>query len=210
MITETIAKFQRELNSYQGLAILNIVFGGLAMSFGIGIGIQNIFALVQAQNLLLPQLFLIALGFLATVISMKWLVSSAELLESVTDMKDDYSKKKTGLDEENLTGLIINMIANYRENKPIIKAMMLISKIAGVCFLISGVFNLAIVVTNIIAGASTWELLVQALGPVFSFAMATACLVIPHFFGKYSKIWDYRLEETVKAEKEFGRQLKED
>ena len=210
MVTETMAKFQRELKSLHGLAIMNIVFGGLAMSLAISIGFQNIFTLVKAQNLLLPQLALVTLGFLASVISLRWLISSAEILDGATDMKDDYEKKKAGLDDEGLTGLIVKMMTYYRKNKPTIKTMMLISRIAGVCFLISGAFNLATAVTNIITGAPQWDVLIQALGTVFNFAIATASLTIPHFFSKYSETWDYRLEETAKAEKELRRQLEED
>ncbi len=205
-----MAKLQRELKSLHGLAIMNIVFGGLAISLAISIGVQNIFTLVKAQNLPLPQLALVTLGFLASAISLRWLISSAEILDCATDMKDDYEKRKAGLDDEGLTGLIVKMMAYYRENKPTIKTMMLISRIAGVCFLISGAFNLAKAVTNIITGAPQWDVLIQALGTVFNFAIATASLTIPHFFGKYSETWDYRLEETAKAEKELRRRLEED
>jgi hypothetical protein len=210
MVTETMAKFQRELNSLQGLSIINIVFGGLAMSFGIAIGVQNILSLVQAQSLLLTQLVLATLGFLSTAISMRWVVSSAELLDSATDMKDDYTeKKKTGLDDESLTGLIVKMTAHYRENKPTIKTMMLISRIAGVCFLISGAFNLATALTNVMTGVPQLDVLTPIIGAGLSFTMATASFVIPHFFSKYSQIWDYRLKETAKAEKELKKRIEE-
>ena len=202
-----MAKFHRELKSLHALAIMNIVFGGLAMSLAISIGFQNIFTLVKAQNLPLPQLALVTLGFLASAISLRWLISSAEILDSATDMKDDCEKKKAGLDDEGLTGLIVNMMSYYRENKPTIKTMMLISRIAGVCFLTSGALNLATAVTNIITGAPQWDALIQALGVIINFAVATASLTIPHYFGKYSVTWDYRLQESVKAEEELGKQL---
>jgi len=210
MVTETMAKSQRELNSFQGLAIINIVFGGLAMSFGIAVGVQNLLLLVQAQSLLLTQLVLVALGFLSTAISIRWVVSSAELLDGTTDMKDEYTeKKKTGIDDEGLTGLIVKMTAHYRENKPTIKTMMLISRIAGACFLISGAFNLATALTNLMTGVPQLDVLTQIIGTGLSFTMAAASFVIPHFFGKYATIWDYRLEETAKAEKELKKRIEE-
>ena len=63
--------------------------------------------------------------------------------------------------------------------------------------------------TNFIAGVPTWEVFFQVLGSGFNFAMATASFAIPHFFCKYAKIWDYRLEETTKAEKQLQKQLEE-
>jgi len=81
-----VAKVQRELNSYQGLVILNIVFGGLAMAFGISFVVQSI-SMVQAQSLLIPQVALVVFGFVAAGISIRWLISSVELLDGVSDKK---------------------------------------------------------------------------------------------------------------------------
>ena len=210
MVNETVVKFQRELNSLQGLAILNIVFGGLAMSFAIAVGVQNVFAMVEAQSLLLPQLLLVIVGFLVFAISLRWLVSSAELLDGADNLKQDYAKKKASLDDDSLTSLIVKMVAHYRENKPKIRTMMLVSRVAGGCFLVSGGFSLAAAVTSLLAGAPALDVLIQFLGAAFNFAMAAAGFIIPRFFGRYSKIWDYRLEEAIKAEKMLGLQLGED
>lgn len=210
MATKTLAKFQRELNSYQGLATLNIVFGGMAMAFGISFIVQNILAMVDAQGLLFPQVFLVVLGFVAAGVAIWWLVCSAELLDGVINLKDDYTQNKSTPNDENMVNLVVKMTSHYRQNKPTIKTMMTISRIAGICFLIGGAHILIIALTSIGAGASTWELLLQVLGCAFNLTMATACFAIPHFFGKYSKIWDYRLQETAKAEKQLQKQLEED
>jgi hypothetical protein len=188
---------------------MNIVFGGLAMSLAISIIVQNGFALTQTRSLLLPELALTILGFVAAAISVRWLVSSAELLEDATDMKDEYAEKKADLDEDGLTGMIVKMMAQYRENKSTIKLMVWVSRIAGVCFVISGAFGVATVVGGVTGGVPAWELLLQVLGAGFNFAMAAAGLAIPHFFGKYSAVWDIRLERSARAENELRRRLEE-
>ncbi|MCW4035224.1 MAG: hypothetical protein NWF03_07660 [Candidatus Bathyarchaeota archaeon] len=210
METKTAAKFQRELNSLQGLTIINLVFGALTMSLAIAVIVQNITAVVQAQSLQLPQILLAVLGFVAAAISIRWLVSSAELLDGTSDIKDDYTQKKNNLDNEGITGLIVKMASYYRQNRPKIKTMMLISRIAGGCFLVMGGLSLATLVTNGAAGAQTVETLMQVLAAAINFAMATASFAIPHFFGRYSKVWDHRLEQTIKAEQELQKQLGED
>ncbi|MFZ7137761.1 MAG: hypothetical protein ACOWW1_05025 [archaeon] len=206
MATKTVAKIQRELNSYQGLTTLNIVFGGLVMAFAISFIVQSINAMVQAQNLLIPQTLLAGVGFVAAGLAIRWLISSAELLEGVTDLKDEYNKNKTTPDNENTVNILVKMTAHYRQNKPTIKTMMTLSRIAGTCFLVSGAY---ILVTTAIgfSGFSTGQLFLQVLGAGFNLAMAGASFAIPHFFGKYSKIWDYRLEETMKAEKQLQQQF---
>ena len=206
MATKTVAKVQRELNSYQGLATLNIVFGGLVMAFAISFIVQSINAMVQAQSILIPQTLLVGIGFAAAGLAIRWLISSAELLEGVTDLKDEYNKNKTTQDDEQTVNLLVKMTSHYRQNKPTIKTMMTLSRIAGACFLVSGAY---ILVTAAIGfdGFSTWELFLQVLGAGFNFAMAGASFAIPHFFGNYSKVWDYRIEQTMKAENQLQQQL---
>jgi hypothetical protein len=41
------------------------------------------------------------------------------------------------------------------------------------------------------------------------YGIAAACYVIPHFFGKYSQVWDQRLEGTANAEVELKKALGE-
>lgn len=208
MATKTVAKVQRELNSYQGLVTLNIVFGALAMAFGISFIVQSILAMVQAQTLLLPQVLLVVVGFAAAGVAIRWLIASAELLDGVSDLKDDYNKANTN--DESTTGLLVKMTSHYRQNRPTIKTMMNISRIAGLCFLVAGAYTLALALTNLGPDVSSWQLFLQVLGSGFNFTMAGASFAIPHFFGKYSKVWDFRLKEASKAEKQLQKQLEED
>jgi hypothetical protein len=84
--------------------------------------------------------------------------------------------------------------------------MMTLSIIAGACFIVSGA-NILVTAAIGFGGFSTWELFLQVLGAGFNFAMAGASFAIPHFFGNYSKVWDYRIEQTMKAENQLQQQL---
>lgn len=209
MGTKTVAKIQRELNSYQGLVTLNLMFGALAMAFGIVFVVQGGMGMVEIQSLLLPEVALVTIGAIVGGIAVRWLISSAELLDGLTDLKDNFKKNKATLNDENTVSLVVKMTSHYRENKPTIKTMLNISKIAGLCFLAGGIYILVLAIINLASGGSTWEVFLQAVGSVSNIAMAAASFAIPHFFGKYSKVWDYRLEETVKAEKQLQQQLGE-
>lgn len=209
METKTVEKIQRELNSYQGLVTLNLVFGALTVAFGIAFVIQGVTQMVEVQSFLLPEIVLTTLGAIVGGIAIRWLISSAELLDGVTDLKEDFKKNKATLTDETTVSLVVKMTSHYRENKPTIKTMLNISKIAGLCFLAGGIYILILAITNLTTGVSTWEILSQTLGSVTNIAMAAASFAIPHFFGKYSKVWDYRLEQTKKAEKQLQQQLGE-
>jgi hypothetical protein len=208
MATIIATKLKQEINSFMGLTLSNIVFSAVAMAFGISVLVPNITTMVLAKSILFPQLLLVIIGFLAFALSIKWLVTSAEMFETATELKEDYAKNKA-LDEEARTSLVVKMMSYYRENKPTIKKMMLISRIAGVCFLISGVFTLTTIAINVATGVQSMDLLTQVSGAAVTFAIAAACFIIPHFFGKYTRIWDHRLQGTAKVETELKKQLGE-
>jgi hypothetical protein len=199
MSINTAQKLQRESNSLLGLSIINLVCSALAMAFGISLLVPNITTMVNAQSLLLPELAWCTLGLLAFGVAMRWIVSSAEVLEIAEELSE--GTKKQSLDEDTITGAIVDATASYREKRGTIKLMMTISRIAGVCFTIAGVYT--IVTAAIAGGANLWLI----AGTIPNFAIAAAAFIIPHFFSKYQKIWDSRLKETEKAEKLLEQQL---
>jgi hypothetical protein len=209
MATKTSEKLKQEVNSFLSLALINIVFSAVAMGLGISIIVPNIISMVTTQSVLFPQIVFVVIGGLASVFSIKWLISSVEMFEVSDELKEDYAKNKT-LDEEAQTGLIVKMLSYYRKNKPTIKKMVWVSRIAGVCFLISGVFNLITAVINATTGVQLMDVGTQVLGAFINFAIALAGFIIPHFFDKYTKIWDKRIEKNAKAEVEFKKQLGEE
>jgi len=209
MTIKTSEKLKQEVNSFVGLALINIVFSAVAMALGISIIVPNITSIVTTQSALFPQIVLVVIGFLASAYSIKWLTSSAEMFEVSTELKEDYAKNKT-LDEEAQTGLIVKMMSHYRKNKPTIKKMMWVSRIAGFCFLISGAFTIITAVINAATGVQLMDMWTQFLGAFINFAIAVAGFIIPYFFGKYTKIWDKRIEKNAEAEVEFRRQLGEE
>jgi hypothetical protein len=131
---------------------MNIIFGGLAMAFGVSITVQSIFPMIDAQSILFPQIVYVVLGFSAAAVSIRWLVSNVEVLDGTDELRVEYSKRKQGLNEEGLASLIIKMMSYYRENKSTIKTMVLISRIAGGCFVVSGTFSLATALASVVAG----------------------------------------------------------
>ena len=199
MTIKTVQKLQRESNSLLGLSIINLVCSALAMAFGISLLVPNITTMVNAQSLLLPELAWCTLGLLAFGVAMRWIVSSAEVLEIAEQLSE--GTKKQSLDEDTITGAIVDATTGYREKRGTIKLMMTISRIAGVCFTIAGVYT--ILTAAIAGGANLWLI----AGTIPNFAIAVAAFIIPQFFSKYQQIWDSRLKETEKAEKLLEQQL---
>jgi hypothetical protein len=207
MATDISNKFQRELKSFYALSVMNIIFGGIGMALGISAGVQNVLALVEARSLLLYQFALTLIGFLAFGISIRWLLSSVEILDGATDIKDDYEKSKTKLDDENATSLVVKMMAYYRDNRSTIQRLTLLSKIAGICFFVNGIILLINTTNNIILGASLGSILLMVIGTILNLVAGASGIIIPRSFRKYSSVWEYRLEQSTRVERELDKEL---
>jgi len=209
MMNETTNKLQRELRSLYALAIINIVFGGLAMAIGVSTSVPNIFTLIATKELMSSQTLLTIIGFIAFGVSLRWLISSAEILNEATDIKDVYEGKRENVTDEVLTGLIVRMMSYYRQNKATIKKLQVVSAVGGICFLISGTFALANTLPSLTMEPPLWITAFKVLGIAMNFGIGMAGLLITYFFGKYSSTWDYRLKTSEDAEKELEKQLED-
>jgi hypothetical protein len=196
MISKTAQKLRRESNSLLGLSIINMVSCALVLAFGASTLFPALIKMAETQSILLPELAWAILGLLAFVIAIRWLVATAEVLEIHEQLKEGAKKAQ---DEDSLTGVIVEAMASYREKRGTIKAMLLISRIAGVCFLIAGIYS---IVNAAIAG-DLWLI----AGVIPNLAIAAAAFIIPHYFSKYQQIWDSRVKESEKAEKLLEQQL---
>jgi len=209
MSTNTTKKLQHELNSLQGLSIINLVAAALAMAFGVTFLMPNLLSIATTGAFELYQIGLVILGGLAFVVAIRWLTSTAEIIDFASELRDSLSKHKKDktLDDEALTGLIVKLTAAYRENKPTLRLMINISKIASVLFALAAILALANMLVGIVTGVELWTALMQLANVGICFAMAAACFIIPHFFSKYSTVWDKRLNEAAAAEQELEAQL---
>ena len=198
MTTNTAQKLRRESNSLLGLSIINLVSSAMVLAFGSAALFPNIITMFNARNILLPELMWAILGGLAFAIGIRWLVNTAEVLEIHEQLKE--GSKNITQDEDALTGVIVDAMASYREKRGAIRLMLPISRIAGVCFLIAGIYT---IINTALTGGNLW----LVAGAVPNFAIAAAAFIIPHYFSKYQQIWDSRLKESEKAEALLEKQL---
>lgn len=209
MSANTVQKLQHELNSLQGLSIINIVAAALALAFGAYFAMPTLITIATTLTVEITQIGLVVLGLIAFVAGIRWLVSCAEMIDAGSDISESLKehKKNRTLDDDALTGLIVKMTATYRENKPTLKLMMNISKVAGVCFALLSVYTLVTLITGALSGVTLWTIITLTASLGINLAIAVACFIIPKFFSKYTIIWDKRLEDAAKAEEELKRQL---
>ncbi|MGE5187496.1 MAG: hypothetical protein ACM3JE_00555 [Betaproteobacteria bacterium] len=211
MSISTVQKLQQELNSLLGLLIINLLCSGLVLAFGVYFLMPNLIQMATTLTIQLDQIGLAILGALAFAIAIRWLVSTAEMLDIQDELKTDLrsSNEKNTLTDETLTAFIVKMTAAYRENKPTLKRMMTISKIACVLFALGASVAVVGAILGAIAGTPLWNTSLMLVNAAICYGVAAAAYVIPHFFGKYSAVWDIRLDSAEKAEVQLQNMLGE-
>jgi len=205
MEKETLQRFSREMMSLYALIVINIVGAGLAMSYGVATGVNNIYSMIADLRIQPLQAALTGLGLLGFGFAISWLVSSAKVFSDLDDIRDEFKKRPGEADDEEMAQLIVQNMAFYRDNRPTIDRLMLGSRAAGIFFLLSaavGVFNL---LTN--APAGPLGLLMAVIGSLICVAIGAVGLYCPSFFERYTRTWEQRLNDSVEAEKKLNRIL---
>ena len=256
----TSENFASEIQSFFALCLMNLVFGSLAMAFGMQFIVTAVLAMAAEGTFQWFPVFQVLLGWAAAVVGLRWILSSAKILKGVTKIRREYRKLeepgagaiqkgtipgetlkgatsgetkieplsgviRTGagaigigkepVSPEALTGLIVRMMAHYRENWKTIWKMNLISTLGGCIFLALGVLNLFEGVSSVLAGTGAayvfivQEGLTSGIGRTLFISFFAAAinltiggvsLLFSSWFHRYSGAWDHRLIEASHTE----------
>ncbi|HVP25066.1 MAG TPA: hypothetical protein VMS81_03715 [Methanomicrobiales archaeon] len=201
--------FSRELHSYFALCLLNLVFGALAMAFGMQFIVTAIIAMSGPGAFGIFPFLQALLGWAAVVIGFRWILSSARILKGVTGIRREYRELGTPVSDEAVTGLIVRMMAHYRENWKTIWRMNLIAILGGTIFLVLGVSNLLQGISAWYAGTGLPSFLAFVAAAI-NLTIGATSLLFSVWFRRYARAWELRLieaghsEETLKHSMEQG------
>ena len=214
-LQETSQNFASELRSFFALCVLNLVFGALILAFGVQYIVTSVLALVEGgSSLAVAAVQVLAWGAIA-FLGFRWILSSVEVMGSVAEIRDEFRALEEPVSGETLTGLIIRMMALYRENREAIRLMTLVCTLGGIIFIVLGLLNLVAGISALVAGTGPlYPFMVRAgltggIGesPFFSFlaaginlAIGMVSLLLSSWFRRYSRAWDLRLEEASRSE----------
>ena len=93
MEKDTFERFNREMRSFFVLIILNIVGAGIAMAYGVTLGVTNITSLIAQQQIQLQQVAITGFALIGCIIAIRWLINSAELLDIFDDLREGQETK---------------------------------------------------------------------------------------------------------------------
>ncbi|MDD1658560.1 MAG: hypothetical protein LUQ41_08945 [Methanomicrobiales archaeon] len=196
-LQETSQNFASELRSFFALCILNLVFGALILAFGVQYIVTSVLALVQGGTsfgFVITQI--LAWGAIA-FLGLRWIVSSAEVMSGVTDIQEEFTALEEPVSGEILTGLIVRMMARYREHRKAIRLMTLVCTLGGALFLALGVWNLVQAGLTLGSGGSPY---LSLLAAGINLTIGMVSLLLSSWFRRYSRAWDLRLAEASRSE----------
>ena len=197
MENEAINRLTREMNSFHALTIVNIAGAGVAMSMGIETLVNNLLPMFREQTILFPKALNVAAVLAGSVFGLMWLISSAEML-------DGFQEVRESREDDDPTGLIVENMAFYRENREAVRRLMLGSRATGAFFLVSAALQLRFLVSQ--TGSSLLTLM-SVVGLALCLALGVAGVYIPWSLGRYTQMWDRRLSESEEAERRLGEML---
>jgi hypothetical protein len=200
-LANTEIKIKKEMKHFMALTVMSIAFGGIAMAFAISSVTTNALALTKTISNIFLNIPLIAISLIVASSALYYIISTAELLSKFDEIQEDETGERNQT-RETLTGRIVKLTNLYRDEKPQIKRMILISKIAGVCFLANALIQTATLSFNLTTG--TAEVIPAVGGIIVSIVMSAVGFFLPSSFRKYAVCWDERLVRSIEAEKKIA------
>lgn len=200
---ELIAKIKKETKYFMALVIVSLMFGGMAMAFSVAAIANNALAVTRGLDFAFVNIPLMAVGFVLAYLGIRYIISTAEVMDKFDDLRKDKIEENSTREE--LTSQVVKLMSLYRDEKPQIKRMISISKIAGTFFIAYAIIQTAL----FIVGFSPVHLFPEVIGTLLIFAFGGSGFVIPYFFKNYSFCWDKRLEMGAEAEKKIASFLEE-
>jgi hypothetical protein len=196
-LQETSQNFASELRSFFALCILNLVFGALILAFGVQFIVTSVLALIEGESSFgFAAAQILAWGAIA-YLGLRWILSSVEVMSRVTDIREEYRTLERPVSKEALTGLIIRMMVQYRENRKAIRLMTIVCTLGGAIFLAMGAMNL---VQAGMAAGSGGSLYLSLLAAGINLAIGVVALRLSSWFRRYARAWDLRLAEASRSE----------
>lgn len=211
-MTSTIySHFYHELNSFFLITLLNVVFGALAMAFGIQYIVASVLGLTDEEPLSLIRIVTAAISMVGLGLGLSWMVSSVEILDGIDDIRNFLKENTKPVSDEITTCGIVRMIAHYRGHRKTIRTMILVCTIGGFCFLALGIISsIEFFSFSLTSGTITLNSYLLIPSALLALSVALVSLASSFYFSKFSRAWDLREDEISRGEHELAETLGRD
>ncbi len=208
MHKETHFRLRREIRHFYLICILNIVFAALAMAFGVNYIVAAV--LGPATGFTSPEIRMLtaAVAMVCFGLGISWLISTIRIFEGIEVIKDRLDEEGVSITDDQITCLIVRMLAHYRDNRKTIRTMIRVCTLGGCGFFVLGIatgLESLIVSSDGIAFSINNLLIIPAM--LLTLGIALASLSSSYYFSKFAKVWDQRLAEIEESECTLKKKL---
>lgn len=202
--------FNEEFRSFFSLYLVNLVLAALTMALGLAIVVQEVVSPTAA--VLAPvSLLQVMAGGIAFVLGLVWITATARLLRGIRVVRKAYREnKKQEMSPEEVTGMMVHLMTQYRDQKPLIRAMVVICSVGGICYLLLGISNLISAIVPLASGLPvpfSAGAILPFIAAAINLAIGAGCLRVSRYFRRYAKVWDTRLGALAQSEGELAQML---
>ena len=195
-----IKQIDNEILIFIGLSVVNIVFSAITLAIGIIFIVNNLFNLIESGKFINLSIAYVITGFGLAGIGFFWIITSASLMDFITDIQIQFFKKTDKISNEKITSIIVKMISYYREKRSNIKKMILISRLGGTFFILNGIISSIDLYIKFNPYFQMTDHIIQIVGITLMFAWGILSLFIPLFIKKFANLWETRLKKSQEAE----------
>jgi hypothetical protein len=211
MTAKNLVQFKSELNSFFALILLNLVFGALAMAFGMQFIIASITGLMAGQATIEFRALAGAISLVSFGLGLMWVRSSAKILKGITGIRREFRNREEPVPDETLTCWIVRLVAHYRENRKTIRTMIIVCTAGGFCFLALGIINsLEFISISFASATFTLNSYLLIHSAFLALGVGLVSLASSFYFTQFSRTWDLRQEEISRREHELAEKLGRD
>jgi len=208
MSTDNLARFKTEINSFFVIILLNLVFGAMAMAFGILFIVESVTGAPGVQTNAVLRALTGVLAMVSFGLGFGWVLLSSRVLKGVTLIRREFRHHNGPVSDDMLTCWMVRMTAHYRGNRNTIRNMILICTLGGCCFLLLGVLDsLELYSLDLTSGSITLNGLSLIPAAVLTLGIAAVSLLSSYYFSKFSKVWDLREVEISCSEQQLAETL---
>lgn len=202
-------RFRTGIRHFYLVSLANIVFAAIAMAFGISYIVSAITGAGPADPV-----YRILTGAFAMAcfgLGIGWILFSLRVFEGIGKIHDELEQEGDGISENRLTCFIVRMFSYYRDNRPAIRKMILVSTIGGCVFFVLALLGSAELFT-ITAEGGTISLNALLLIPsmLLNIGIALVSLFSSYYLRQFSKAYDWRLDEIGRSERALQEKLGQD
>lgn len=207
-VTTTDKNIKKEMKHFMALNVMSIAFGAIAMALAISNLAVNALSLMKTTDSInfLHVFSNIGISLVVAAVAFWFIIQTAEVLSKFEEIQEEKNGGET-LAGEKITQRLIRLMGLYREERPQIQRMILVSKIAGICFLANALIQT--VLLALLMNSGSVELAPAIGGILANLIMGFVGFFLPSSFRKYSVCWDQRLLKSGEVEKKIASFMEE-